>query len=445
MATSAPERNRNHEFRTGACRGIDMQRSTDGLHAFPDPDEPETLLAGLLRRPVDVEADAVVPDVEEDLRLLPVKLDADLGRPRVAQGVVERFPRHPVEHGLDGLRQALRGRLFDRDPQARALRNPFGEVLERRNQAEVLEYGGPQFVRQAAQLFLDLIEQPGRLRNPDGRFRMRLREIGQLDVDRDQQLAGFVVQRVGNALGFLLQHFVEPAQREAGVTKAAIRHLEGRQAFGEKLRRAGDDRLAIAGGFCAGKERRDTLVVNAGEIDERRAFDQSAAPDLVGPFERALANARDIGLEESPVLSGGRLGSCLRQIVSAFVHDSARPYRTRSNRASSFRFLPLSSAASAIDWSGPRKGTAEAASCATPSVLNTSISPAPSVTTLGCRAGSWDPTTPLRNTSRSSGTVGSARRTRPSTLPTPAQATECSRVLIVSRLIVTPRVGRRAS
>ena len=108
----------------------------------------------------------------------------------------------PVDAGLD----------LDRD--ACPATDAFRQELECLHQAEVVEYPGPQFVRQAAQLFLDVVEVPPHVLQPLSRGRrQRAGHLRERNVRSGQELAGLVVQDAGNALGLVLELVVEAPQR----------------------------------------------------------------------------------------------------------------------------------------------------------------------------------------------------------------------------------------
>ena len=158
---------------------------------------------------------------------------------------------------LDRGREPVVPRALDLDPEPGPRGDGLGENVERRHQPEIVEDRGAEVVRQAAQLLLDLVEQPlHRLQPGSGRRREVGRDVVERHMHGGEELSRLVVQLVRDAAGLLLEELVQPSQRGIGLAHGPMRHLEGAEALEHKAPRGLHCSHSLAGSALAGGHER---------------------------------------------------------------------------------------------------------------------------------------------------------------------------------------------
>src|SRR5712691_3732441 len=175
VGTGALHRNDDEELGPAPGSRDDLQRTADGVEALLDPEEPEAAVSPPRQRG-RVEPRAVVMDGAAQDAALAREGDRDAARLRVLRHVRQRLLNDTVERGLG-----------------------------RRREPEVVEDRRAQLVGEVPQLLLDLVEEPTHLVQALRRAgREVARDVGEHDVHGRQELAGLVVERVGDPLDLLL-------------------------------------------------------------------------------------------------------------------------------------------------------------------------------------------------------------------------------------------------
>src|SRR5262245_34624892 len=155
-----PARERGLQRRWAARLALKLERPTDHSHTLADPDEPEAAsLCGLRECSLDLEAHAVVDDLELDRAAASTHADGDVCRARMLAHVGERF--------LDGAEH--------RDPLGGRQRVGVAADLELR--------GDPRALGEAVDLAMEDLAERAR----DDALRLeRVRDLAQLPVQLNE-------------------------------------------------------------------------------------------------------------------------------------------------------------------------------------------------------------------------------------------------------------------
>src|SRR5689334_19853022 len=411
--------------------GHDAQRPAEGVEPFSDADQAEPLRGTVGREAAPVVVHAAAHPGRRELQL-----DGGAARVRVLDGVVQRLLHDPVQRGLDARGQALLRLRGHRDRQPGALGDLLRQEFERGDQPQVVEHGRPQLVRQVAQLPVDSAQQLLDLVEALARGgRQVAGDVGQQDVHRGQQLAGLVVQGMGDALDLALEDVVEVPQRAGAFLRAAMAHLERRQALGEECLGGREPALWVRSLPCDAAQR---MVMDRRQLERAAAVDQRAARQVVAAAQHRLAAVLQVGLQQVLVT----LGQLAR------VHRAQRSplVQTTSTAASSVRLAYRPRRLSARAWGSITTGSSSSGYSPMPSVVRISVSLSDTVRTSGVSSGRRSPTTPpYRISSRVRRRVRSVLTSVPATLPTPTQVRLRRGTSKRAMLTAAPRVPRKAA
>ena len=157
------ERNANPELGATLRLGNDVDGSAEARDALSDPGEAEAPPRAGESGCRWIEATSIVADAADDLALGALDRERGAGGTRVARDIAERLLGDPIQRCFDGSSQSAAGGTLDRDGELRTSRQPLAEEAQCRNQAEVLEDGRAQLVRQTTKLVFDLVQSGGEL------------------------------------------------------------------------------------------------------------------------------------------------------------------------------------------------------------------------------------------------------------------------------------------
>jgi hypothetical protein len=210
--------------------------------------------------------------------------------------IVERLLDDAVQDGLDRGGKAAFPLALHLDPEPGAPGDSLGEHVESRHQPEIVENGGAQVVRQAAQLLLDPVEQRlHRLQPGGGRRREVASDVVERQVHGGEELSRLVVQLVGDAAGLILEELVQPSERGIGLAHGPMRHLEGGEALEHEAPRGLHRSHTLRGSALTGGYERS--LQQRRDVEHAEALVQDRAPELVGFEQRGLSALGEMGLE----------------------------------------------------------------------------------------------------------------------------------------------------
>src|SRR5207244_1539819 len=90
----------------------------------------------------------------------------------------------------------------------------LGQKDERGHETEIIEDGGSELVGKVTELLGELVEQRLDPLHPPALGRWQVAsDFIERQVDRDEQLSGLIVERVGDPFGDLFQHLIETMER----------------------------------------------------------------------------------------------------------------------------------------------------------------------------------------------------------------------------------------
>jgi len=150
----------------------------------------------------------------------------------------------------------------------------------------------------------------------------------------DEELAGFVVDGVSDALDLLLQRFVHPSQRGNGFLKTAMRHFIRREDLREKL--IAERGQAIHAGairFLA-QRKKESFLVNQDKFDEAGATGHSFPAQFVGLTEDGFVLAGQVRVQRGRIVF--REGGAFSSGGGGRLHSGPPRKRAMKMRASSF-------------------------------------------------------------------------------------------------------------
>src|SRR5437762_9504240 len=137
-------------------------------------------------------------------------------------------------------------------------------------------------MRIAAQVFFDFVEQVFNLCDLWSlSLRQFLRDIGQSQVDSDQQLPCFVVDGISDTLDLLLERFVQLTQSLYGVLESPLRHFIGGHAFRQEIRTC---IYQMRLGFLVRQtleQLLESLMMNRSQLEQTLAFGNGAPAEFV--------------------------------------------------------------------------------------------------------------------------------------------------------------------
>ena len=212
--------------------------------------------------------------------------------------VGQRLLHDPVQTGLDVRSEPAVERALEMDPDPGARRDAFGEELERRHQAEIVENRRPQVVGELPQLLLGAVEDRFDLGEalPHGRTGgvggCRDRQAG-----RVEQLPGLVVDRKGDPLDLTLHLFVERPQGRDCLAGSAMGQLVLREDLGEELRRPAKPFLEWKRAGEADEDPAQALVVDDRGLENTDALRDRPASDVAGLAPRGFRAVDEMLLE----------------------------------------------------------------------------------------------------------------------------------------------------
>src|SRR5437016_5395096 len=394
---------------------------------------------------VNVKTRAVVPDRATQHELVSPRTDPDIACLCMFRGVGQGFLDDAVEGDLGGAGEPSRKGHLDVDGQMGAFGNSFGQEADRRYPAEIIQDRWPKFMGIPPQLLFHLVEQffdlPHLLFLP---FRQFPRDVGERQMHRHQELPGFVVHRIGNALDLFLQRFIELPQRRDGVLHSAVRHFKRREHLRQEIPGGGQHFLPRSLGL--GEHPVERPMMQGGNFHQALFLRDGPPPQFVGAPQRRLAAIPGVFPKRRAIFFFKRC----RQLALPFdcrLHARTPVSRTTKTSASSFPRQCRSKIRSAALCGDSSAESPSAKSPRTPSVTNTSVSPFATGSTAACSAGNCEPTTPPRSSSTSCTLpfCAPARIHAPCTLPTPAQVIRPCSWSMDARLSTTPRVARSPS
>ena len=247
-----------------------------------------------------------------------LELDARAARPGVLEHVVQRLLDDPIQSDLHHGGQAAGFFPFYRDRDTGAPGHVFGEELQRGQQAQPIEDDWPQFVREVPQLRLDPVQQRLDLLQPGTALRRQLvRYVGDSEVHRGKELSRLVVQRVCDPLRLVFQRLVQSLPGAGALARAAMAHLERRQAVGKEFVGGPDHRLRNGAARMGGKHALQGAVVGGSDVEHPQAIGQAVPSQLVCFATLRLAGVIEVLAQACPVLRGELLSVHGRRAAEA--------------------------------------------------------------------------------------------------------------------------------
>src|SRR2546430_4182121 len=396
---------------------------------------------------VNVKTRAVVPDRATQHELVSPRTDPDIARLGMFRGVGEGFWDDAVEGDLGGAGKPSGKGHLDVDGQIGAFRTSFRQEADRRYPAEIIQHRWPKFMGIPPQLLFHLVEQffdPPHLLFLA--FRQFPRDVGERQMHRHQELPGFVVHGIGNALDLFLQRFIELPQRRDGVLHSAVRHFKRREHLRQKIPGGGQHFLVARRSGRLREHPVERPMMQGGDFHEALFLRDGSPAQLAGASQRRLPAIPGVFPKRRAIFFFKR-GQQLGLPFDCRLHARTPLSRTTKTSASSFPRQCRSKIRSAALCGDSSAERPSAKSPRTPSVTNTSVSPSATGSTAACSAGNCEPTTPPRSNSTSCTLpfCAPARSNAPCTLPTPAQVIMSCPWSMEARLSTTPRVARRPS
>src|SRR5215813_7270279 len=256
---------RNPNIKTSAATrgGVEVQSAADRRDSLSHAGQSQ---AGALAWFLDkgrVEADTVVLNfARQKVRVL-IDVDRDGRGPRVLDDIVQRLLKNPVESDFDRGRKAPFGSCKDADGQSCSNGDSVGKEMKRWNQPQIVQDGRPEFVRVLTELRLHLFQQVVDIFEIIFELRRGLAfEIGKRQMNRREKLAGSIINGVSDALDFLFEQFVHPAQGRNGFLKTAVSHFVWREHFRKKFIGQGSDLIEAVAAISLSNHEKEGLLVH---------------------------------------------------------------------------------------------------------------------------------------------------------------------------------------
>jgi len=291
------------ESRTAAGGRFKVKSAADRVDAFLHADQAESSAAAGLLRDGRVEANAIVLHFAAEKARLQRKLDGDGGSAGVFDDIVERFLQDTIEGDFDGGRDAAFEIRRNADGNSRASGDGSGEKMDGGNEAKVVKDGGTQLVRILAQLRFDLLEEHVHVFEIGFELWRGLPlETGESQMDRDEELAGFIVNAVGDALDLFFEEFVHAAQRRYGFLETAIGHFEGREDFSEELRGPRREAVETSSTVSFVECLDEGFLMDEDDFDEAGATRHGFAAEFVAAAERRFPTVEEVGAQSGCVV-----------------------------------------------------------------------------------------------------------------------------------------------
>src|SRR6266852_8503277 len=276
-----------------------------------------------------------------------------------------------------------------------------------------------------------------------GQFQSHFR---QRQVHGDEQLPSLVVHGVRDALDFLLERFVQLPQGLHRILKSTVCHLIRRQALREEFGARPEQFLPVFLAFRIANQSKYSLMMQGGHLHKALSLSECPTAEFIRATQCGFASPGRIFTQGRAVLVF-KTRLRLRLASSCDLHGLIPVNRETRTSASSFPLRYCSRILSAALCGFSRAERVTEKSLRTPSVAKKSVSPCTIGSTVACRAGNWEPTTPARRRSDSCipPFFASARINTPCTLPTPSQVIMPCSGSMKARLNTTPRVARSFS
>src|SRR5947208_267352 len=188
VAMSALQRDPGRQYRAMARGGADQELAAQRLQPLPHPHQPKAPRAVLGGG--RVESDSVVAHVTRQRAVAPLELDVGPPGPSVLGHVGQRSLDDPIQRDLHRRSQSLPGGPFHGDRQPGPLRHALRQVLDGRDQPELVQHRWPQLVGEAPELLVDLVEERAELLQALLHRRRRITgDLVDREIERRQELS----------------------------------------------------------------------------------------------------------------------------------------------------------------------------------------------------------------------------------------------------------------
>src|SRR5215813_112823 len=280
--------NGNPNIKTSATAGggVEVQSAADSGDSFFHAGQSQAgALAWFLDKGM-VEADTVVLNfAREKVRVL-IDVDRNGRGSRVLHNIIERLLKNPVESDFDRGRKAPFGSCRDTDRQSCSNGDGVGKKMKRWNQTQIVQDGRAEFVRVLTELRFHLFEQLIDIFEIIFELRRGLAfQIGERQMNRREKLTGSIMNGVRDALDFLFEQFVHPAQRRNGFLKTAVSHFVRRKHFRKKFTGQGSDLIEAVAAIPLSNHEKERLLVHEDKFNEARAASHRLSANFVSLAE----------------------------------------------------------------------------------------------------------------------------------------------------------------
>src|SRR6266850_791294 len=431
--------NLNQNLGPSARGRTDHYGAPDVRHPLPDADEPQSRGGCSGAQRLLAEADTVVSNAALDGTSRSPEADHDTRGFGVPDGVVHGLLRDAIEDRLHARGEPAPGHAFHRDRHPRPARHSVGERSQRRLEAEVVENRRSQLVGNLAEPIFHGGESLVHDSKLPPLFRGRgSKRVVHGPVHADEEVARLIVDRVRDALHFLLARLGASPHRLVRLPHPAMGHFERRQDLGRDGAQGRHDASACVAVFGLEEKVLRGLDQRRGDVEDAAARFEGFAAQLVGLVPRMLRSTRYVLPEEADESRVNR--------IRRLGHGLPRKRHAARTSASSSPVAYRSITRSATFWALDRVMAASPKSLVSPSVAMSNRSPRRNGCVIGMSRVSRYPTKPrpTHRLSRVSAVPPAAWSSTPWTLPTPSQVILDSPVSILAMPIVKPRNSRTA-